>query len=97
VSLARTGEEPLGPAKAAINGVPSLRLDAALPERAAARGFYTRLEDDIVPAFYHRDRRGVPVHWIGRVSETFRAAIPAVCARRALKRSVEGGKARADV
>lgn len=87
----------LGPAKAALNGVPSLRFDPAAPERTIARELYGRLEDDIVPVFYHRHRDGVPAAWVGRVRETLRASIPALCARRALKRFVERAAARADV
>jgi hypothetical protein len=50
-----------------------------------------------VPAFYHRDRSGVPPEWLRRVRATLATAIPAVCARRALKRAVEHAAARADV
>ena len=90
VSLARPGEPaPLGAAKAVVNGVPALRLDASLPSRQLARDFYTRLEDDLVPAFYHRDRRGVPPEWLRRVRQALRIGIPAVCARRGLKRLIE--------
>jgi len=96
VTLARPEDPPsLGPAKAALNGVPGLRLDSSAPPRQVAREFYARLEDDLVPAFYHRDRRGIPPEWLRRVRETMRAAVPAVCARRALKRLIE--PARADV
>jgi glucan phosphorylase len=98
LAVSRPGEAPaLAPSKAAINGVPALRLDVAAPDRAAARELYTRLEDDVVPAFYHRDRRGVPPEWLRRVRATLATAIPAVCARRALKRAVEHAAARADV
>lgn len=92
-----SGPPPLGPAKAAINGVPALTLDRSLPQRLVAREFYTRLEDEIVPAFYHRDRAGVPLEWMGRARETLRTAVPAMCARRALKRSFATTPARADV
>jgi glucan phosphorylase len=97
LSLAAPGETPLATAMASLNGVPVLALDPALPARAAARELYSRLEDDIVPVFYHRDRRGVPVEWVARVERTLRTSVPAVCARPLLKRSVERGAARADV
>ena len=80
---------PLGALKAAINGVPQLRLDPLQHEPGAARAVYRRLEEDIVPVFYHRDRRGVPAEWVGRVKETLRTAIPGFCARRAVKGSTE--------
>jgi glucan phosphorylase len=96
VSLVRPDERPsLGTHKAALNGVPALRLDASAPPRQVAREFYARLEDEFVPAFYHRDRRGIPPDWLRRVRDTVRTAVPAVCARRALKRLIE--PARADV
>jgi starch phosphorylase len=95
ISLAEPGgPAPLGPAKAALNGVPSLRLDLSQPPRTVARELYTRLEDDIVPVFYHRDRGGVPPEWVRRVRETLRTSVPAVCARRPLKRSFEHATAR---
>jgi starch phosphorylase len=97
VSIAPDGADALGPAKAALNGVPVLRIDPAAPPRAAARELYSRLEDDIVPLFYHRGRRGVPVDWVARVRDTLRTAIPDVCARRHLKRAVERRAAPADV
>jgi len=98
IGLSRPGEPPaLGPAKAGLNGVPTLQLELDGSDRAVARQFYGRLEDDLVPRFYHRDRRGVPPEWVRQVRETVRTAIPAVSARRLLKRSVEHGTAPADV
>jgi glucan phosphorylase len=80
---------PLGALKAAINGVPRLALDPAAHEPAAARAVYRQLEEDIVPVFYHRDRRGVPAEWVGRVRETLRTGIPGFSARRAVKAATE--------
>ena len=99
LGLSGAGEPPaLGPAKAGLNGVPTLRLELdGTTAKAAARQFYGRLEDDLVPRFYHRDRRGVPPEWVRQVRETVRTAIPSVSARRLLKRSVEHGAAPADV
>jgi glucan phosphorylase len=92
-----TGPPPLGPAKAAVNGVPTVMLDRSRSDRFVARELYSRLEDEIVPVFYHRDRAGIPVQWLRRVRETLRGAVPALCARRALKRSFASTPARADV
>jgi glucan phosphorylase len=86
---ADAGSPPLGALKAAINGVPPLALDPSMHEPAAARALYRRLEEDIVPVFYHRDRRGVPAEWVGRVRDTLRTGIPAFSARRAVKASTE--------
>jgi len=76
---------PLGALKAAINGIPNVVVDASGHEAADARAFYRRLEEDIVPAFYDRDRAGVPTAWTARVRETMQTAIPRFSARRAVK------------
>jgi starch phosphorylase len=81
------GPVPLGALKAAINGVPPLVIEPS--GRDAARAFYSTLEEDVVPAFYHRDRAGVPVEWVGRVRETVRAGIPRFSARKAVKATAE--------
>ena len=86
---ADAGSPPLGALKAAINGVPQLALDPSVHGPAAARALYRRLEEEIVPVFYHRDRRGVPAEWVARVRETLRTGIPGFSARRAVKASTE--------
>jgi glucan phosphorylase len=83
------GPAPLGALKAAINGVPALVIEPSAHDAAGAREFYRRLEEDIVPAFYRRDRAGVPVDWVGRVRETVREAVPRVSARRGVKAITE--------
>lgn len=75
----------LGALKAAINGVPSLAIGAGGRDPASARAFYSQMEDEIVPAFYHRDRTGVPTAWVARVRETIRTGIPRFTARRGVK------------
>jgi glucan phosphorylase len=79
----------LGVLKAAINGVPHIAIEPSAQGAAGARALYRRLEEDIVPAFYHRDRRGVPAEWMARVRETLRTAIPGFCARRTVKAVAE--------
>jgi starch phosphorylase len=75
----------LGALKAAINGVPGVAIDAGGHDAADARAFYREMEDAIVPAFYHRDRAGVPTAWVARVRETIRTGIPRFGARRGVK------------
>ena len=75
--------------KAAINGVPHVSIEPSAQGAAGARAFYRHLEEDIVPMFYHRDRRGVPLEWTGRMRDTIRTSIPAFCARRAVKEATE--------
>ena len=80
---------PLGPLKAAINGVPAVTIEPSAHDAEGAWAFYRRLEEDIVPAFYHRDRAGVPVEWVARVRDTIRDGIPRFSARRAVKAAAE--------
>ena len=75
--------------KAAINGVPHVIIEPSAQGAAGARAFYRHLEEDIVPRFYHRDRRGVPVDWTARLRDTMRMSIPAFCARRTVKAATE--------
>jgi glucan phosphorylase len=83
------GPAPLGALKAAINGAPALVIEPSAHNAAGARAFYRSLEEDIVPAFYRRDRAGVPVDWVGRVRATVQQAVPRVSARRAVKATTE--------
>jgi starch phosphorylase len=79
----------LGPLKAAINGAPHIEIAAPRSGAAGARALYRQLEEDVVPLFYNRDRRGVPGEWVARVRETMREAIPRACARAAVKAAAE--------
>src|SRR5207248_1373881 len=83
------GPAPLGALKAAINGVPTMTVEPSAQDATGARAFYRRLEEDIVPAFYRRDRAGVPVDWVGRVRQTMREGIPTFSARRGVKATTE--------
>ena len=87
------GGPSLAGAKAAANGVPLLGPRAAWYSAPAsgtgwvaedARTLYSVLEEQIVPAFYERDRRQVPGRWLSIVRTTLTAALPSFDARRAL-------------
>lgn len=89
----QTGGPSLAAAKAAVNGLPLLGPRAAwyttpVPGTGwvaeEARSLYSVLEEEIVPAFYERDRRQVPARWLSTVRTTLAAALPAADARRAL-------------
>jgi len=77
--------DPMSAMKAAINGVPQL----ARASGDDARALYRTLEDTIVPAFYHRDRAGIPLGWLAGVREAMRTGIPRFCARRSVKATTE--------
>ena len=57
-------------------------------ERAEADCLYGLLEDQVVPAFYERNERGVPVRWAAIVKEAIRTVAPRFCARRMVKQYV---------
>jgi starch phosphorylase len=87
------GGPSLAAAKAAVNGVPLLGTRAAWYSGPVpgtgwlaedARTLYSVLEDQIVPAFYERDRRLVPERWVGTIRTTLATALASADARRAL-------------
>ena len=64
--------------------------DSASREVADARATYELLEDVIVPAFYERERGGIPERWLPLVKESMVSAVPRFCARRMVKAFAEG-------
>jgi starch phosphorylase len=58
-------------------------------EQAEAEAIYRLLEEQIVPTFYERDKRGVPVQWMAIVKQAIRSVAPRFCARRMVKEYVE--------
>jgi starch phosphorylase len=54
-----------------------------------AQAIYRLLEEQIVPAFYERDSRGVPLRWMSIVKQAIRTVAPRFCARRMVKQYVE--------
>jgi starch phosphorylase len=45
-------------------------------DNADAAELYRLLEQDVVPAFYERDARGVPVRWVRMIKEAIRTVMP---------------------
>ncbi|HVL69991.1 MAG TPA: alpha-glucan family phosphorylase [Vicinamibacterales bacterium] len=90
------GGPSLGGAKAAVNGVPHAGPRGAwyaVPAAGSgqhgwvvedARAVYGLIEEQIVPAFYERDRTGLPTRWTSIVRATLASALPAFTARRVL-------------
>jgi starch phosphorylase len=58
-------------------------------DAAEAKAIYLLLEKEIVPAFYDRDGRGVPVRWMKIVKHAIRTVAPQFCARRMMKEYVQ--------
>ncbi len=62
--------------------------DHAATDAADAEALYRLLEEQIVPAFYERDARQVPLGWIRVVREAMRSNLPRFSARRMLKQYI---------
>ena len=56
---------------------------------ADADALYTLLETEIVPAFYERDARGIPVRWLTYVRHALITVTPRFSTRRMLKDYIE--------
>ena len=64
-------------------GAPADNPDAV--DAADAAALYRLLEEEVVPAFYDRDRSNVPHRWIAVVKEAIRTVAPRFSARRMVK------------
>jgi starch phosphorylase len=67
-------------------GAPPDQPDAV--DAADADALYRLLEEEVVPAFYDRDRAGVPHRWIAIVKEAIRTVAPRFSSRRMVKEYV---------
>jgi starch phosphorylase len=68
-------------------GAPPDQQDAV--DAADADSLYRLLEEEVVPAFYDRDRSNVPHRWLAVVKEAIRTVAPRFSARRMVKEYVE--------
>jgi starch phosphorylase len=62
--------------------------DHAATDAADAHALYDLLEQEVVPAFYDRDARGLPRRWIAVVREAMRSNVPRFSTRRMVKQYV---------
>jgi starch phosphorylase len=58
-------------------------------DEAEAGALYRLLEEQVVPAFYERDARGMPARWVKMVKEAIRTVAPRFSARRMVKQYAE--------
>jgi starch phosphorylase len=58
-------------------------------DAGAAEALYRLLEEQIAPAFYTRDEKGVPHEWIRTAKEAIRTVAPHFSARRMVKQYTE--------
>ncbi len=58
-------------------------------DAAEAEALYQLLENAVVPEFYSRDKRGIPVAWVGRMRESMARLTPRFCASRTVREYTE--------
>ena len=58
-------------------------------DSADAESLYRLLEEEVVPLYYDRDRKGVPLGWIAVAKEAMRSVAPLFNTRRMLKEYIE--------
>jgi starch phosphorylase len=73
----------------AYSGSNGWLIDAGTGDAAEAEALYRLLEEQIVPAFYERDGRGLPRRWLKTVKEAVRTVAPHFSARRMVKQHAE--------
>ncbi len=64
--------------------------DQGAQDWADAQALYALLEEQLVPAFYDRDHRGIPRRWLQRIKASIRTVLPQFSARRMVKEYVRG-------
>src|SRR5208282_1016872 len=50
---------------------------------------YDRLENEVIPEFYSRDKDGLPTAWVARMRESMARLTPQFCAGRAVREYTE--------
>ena len=65
------------------------QLDDTQSDAAEAEALYAKLEEEIIPLFYYRDSRGLPVGWISHVRESMARLTPQYSADRAVREYTE--------
>src|SRR5262249_22797816 len=64
-------------------------VDDPQSDAAEAEALYSKLEEEIIPLFYHRDSRGFPVGWLSHVRESMARLTPQYSADRAVREYTE--------
>ncbi|MBS1190804.1 MAG: glgP [Rhodocyclaceae bacterium] len=63
--------------------------DGPAADAADAEALYDLLEREVIPAFYDRDSRGIPVAWVARMRESMARMTPRFSANRAVREYAE--------
>jgi len=64
--------------------------DHAAQDARDAAEFYRLLEEEVCPAFYERDERGIPTAWVARMRASLKQLGPEFSATRMLRQYVDG-------
>ncbi|MBS0375659.1 MAG: alpha-glucan family phosphorylase [Proteobacteria bacterium] len=70
--------------------IPSSSASDGRRDDEDARSLYEVLQDEVVPLYYERDARGLPLAWIARAKRSMATLIPAFNTRRMLQNYVSG-------
>jgi starch phosphorylase len=66
-----------------------IKVNAEEEDKSDAESLYRLLEEEVIPLYYDRDRRGLPLAWIAMVKKSIRSIAPVYSARRMLKEYCE--------
>jgi starch phosphorylase len=58
-------------------------------DHADAQDLYNKLENEIIPLYYNRDPKDIPLGWIERMKESIKTVTPHFSTRRMVKEYVE--------
>jgi starch phosphorylase len=58
-------------------------------DTADAENLYRVLEEDVIPSFYDRDQRGIPVRWVAKMRQSIASLATAFSANRAVRQYTE--------
>jgi starch phosphorylase len=71
-------------------GLPGeVESDHAAQDARDAAALHAALGEQVLPAFYARDERGLPVAWLARIRASLKTLGPRFCATRMLDEYVE--------
>ncbi len=65
------------------------QVDDQQSDAAEAEALYRKLEDEIIPLFYYRNSRGLPLGWLAHVRESMARLTPQYSADRAVREYTE--------
>jgi glycogen phosphorylase len=64
--------------------------DSHAQDERDAGTLHRLLSEEVVPAFYERDERGLPISWLARMRTSLKSVVPRFCTKRMLAEYVRG-------